>query len=44
MHSPHFYATDTAILLVFAALGFRLQRRSQMARQYGWLATHGKKE
>ncbi len=37
MHSPHYYATDTLILLLFAALGFRLQRRAQMLRQYGWL-------
>jgi len=37
MHSPHYYATDTAILLLFAAAGFRLQRRAQMIRQYGWL-------
>ncbi len=38
MHSPHFYITDTIILLAFAAVGFRLQRRAQMLRQYGWLA------
>ncbi len=35
--SFHYYLSDAAILLVFAALGFRLQRRSQMLRQYGWL-------
>ena len=44
MHSPHYYATDTAILLIFAAAGFRLKRRSQMIRQYGWLTINGKKE
>jgi hypothetical protein len=38
MHSPHYYVTDTLILLLFAALGFRLQRRAQMLGQYGWLA------
>ena len=37
MHSPHFYITDTAILLAFTAAGFHLQRRAQMLRQYGWL-------
>ena len=37
MHSPHYYATDTGILLLFAGLGFHLQRRAQMLRQYGWL-------
>lgn len=37
LHSPYFYATDTAILLLFTAAGFRLQRRAQMLRQYGWL-------
>jgi len=35
--SIHFYAVDSAMLLVFAALGFWLYRRSQMIRQYGWL-------
>ena len=36
--SSHYYAADAAILLLFAAAGFVLQRRAQMARQYGWLA------
>lgn len=35
--SLHYYAADMLILTLFAALGFRLQRASQMARQYGWL-------
>lgn len=35
--SPHYYAADTVFLLAFAAVGFRLQRRSQMLRQYRWL-------
>src|SRR5262249_10554218 len=35
--SPHFYAVDTAVALVFASLAFRFTRRTQMARQYGFL-------
>jgi len=35
--SPHFYAVDTAFVLLFASLGFRLTRRHQMERQYGFL-------
>jgi len=35
--SLHYYLVDAAILLVFAALGFRRQRTVQMLRQYGWL-------
>ncbi len=35
--SVHYYLTDAAILLVFAALGFRRQRTVQMLRQYSWL-------
>src|SRR6266850_3835780 len=35
--SLHFYAVDTAVAILFASLGFRLTRRSQMARQYGFL-------
>ena len=35
--SPHYYVADTLILTIFAALGFRMQRASQMTRQYGWL-------
>jgi hypothetical protein len=35
--SPHYYAVDTVVLILFAALGFRLTRTSQMLRQYGWL-------
>ena len=35
--SLHFYAVDTAFAILFAALGFRLTRRNQMARQYGFL-------
>jgi cation transport ATPase len=37
LFSLHYYFVDAAILFVFAALGFRLQRRSQMLRQYSWL-------
>ena len=35
--SLHYSLTDAALLLVFAALGFRRQRTVQMLRQYGWL-------
>ena len=35
--SLHYYLTDAAILILFAALGFRRQRTLQMLRQYGWL-------
>jgi hypothetical protein len=38
LNSPYYYVIDTVFLLVFAALGFRLQRTAQMLRQYGWLA------
>jgi hypothetical protein len=35
--SPHYYAVDAAIAILFAGLGFHVTRRSQMARQYGFL-------
>ena len=35
--SLHYYLADAVILLMFAALGFRLRRTSQMLRQYSWL-------
>ncbi len=37
--SPHYYAVDTAIALVLGGLGFRLTRKAQMRRQYGFLDT-----
>jgi hypothetical protein len=37
--SPYYYAIDTAIALVFAGLGFRFTRATQMRRQYGFLDT-----
>ena len=37
--SAHYYAVDTAIALLLAGLGFRLTRRAQMRRQYGFLDT-----
>src|SRR5947208_17186652 len=37
--SPHYYAVDTAIALLFAGLGFRLTRKAQMRRAYGFLDT-----
>jgi hypothetical protein len=35
--SPHYYAVDTLIALVFAFAGFWVTRRRQMARQYGFV-------
>jgi hypothetical protein len=35
--SPHYYAVDTCIALMFAGLGFHLTRKAQMRRQYGFL-------
>jgi hypothetical protein len=35
--SPHYYLADTAILLIAAFLGYRLQYARQMATQYAWL-------
>ncbi len=35
--SPHYYAVDAAAAILFAGLGFRVTRRRQMARQYGFL-------
>jgi hypothetical protein len=35
--SLHYYLADAAVLMVFTGLGFRLQRRAQMVRQYRWL-------
>jgi len=37
LFSLHYYLTDAAFLLLFAALGFRRQRTVQMLRQYSWL-------
>jgi hypothetical protein len=37
--SPYYYAVDTVVAIVFAACGFHVTRRSQMARQYGFLNT-----
>jgi hypothetical protein len=36
--SLHYYVADALVLLVFAVIGFYLQRRAQMLRQYRWLA------
>ena len=35
--SPHFYAIDTGVVLLFAMAGFRVTRARQMAQQYGFL-------
>jgi hypothetical protein len=35
--SPHYYAVDALICLLFEALGFRAARASQMVRQYRWI-------
>jgi hypothetical protein len=37
--SAHYFLVDALVLLVFAGLGYRLQRASQMAQQYGWIVT-----
>ena len=37
LFSVYYYLVDAAILLLFAFFGFRLHRRAQMLRQYGWL-------
>jgi hypothetical protein len=34
--SPHYYAIDTAVALIFGFAGFRVTRVRQMARQYGF--------
>ena len=34
--SPHYYAIDTAVALIFGFSGFRVTRVRQMARQYGF--------
>jgi hypothetical protein len=35
--SVHYYLVDTAILLIFASLAYRLTRVRQMTTQYRWL-------
>ena len=35
----HYYVVDTAVAMLFAGLGFRLTRKAQMQRQYGFLDT-----
>jgi hypothetical protein len=37
MFSPRYYAVDTILLLVIAALGYRYTRTRQMVTQYSWL-------
>jgi hypothetical protein len=37
--SLHYYLADAIFMLIFAMAGFRLQRTSQMLRQYHWLTT-----
>src|SRR5271154_1834343 len=34
--SPHYYAVDYVVLLIFASLGYWRLRRDQMVRQYQW--------
>ena len=36
--SLHYYLVDTGIALAFAGAGFRVTRKRQFARQYGFLA------
>jgi hypothetical protein len=35
--SPHYYAVDTVVCLIFGFLGFRMTRVTQMTTQYGWI-------
>lgn len=35
--SLHYYAVDTAVLLVFASIAYRLTKAACMTRQYSWL-------
>jgi hypothetical protein len=35
--SPHFYAIDTAVCLIFGYLGYRATRVAQMTTQYRWI-------
>ncbi len=35
--SIHYYAVDTAVLMAFASIAYRLTQTSQMAAQYPWL-------
>jgi hypothetical protein len=35
--SPHYYAVDTALCLVFGLTGFRIMRVRQMVTRYHWL-------
>jgi hypothetical protein len=37
LFSLHYYITDTLVLIVAAALGYRLERVRQMTQQYRWL-------
>jgi hypothetical protein len=37
LFSIYYYIVDTAVLMAFAALGYRLERTRQMTRQYNWL-------
>jgi hypothetical protein len=37
MFSLHYYAVDTAVLLIIGYLGFRFTRAAQMVTQYSWL-------
>jgi hypothetical protein len=38
--APRSYVVDLAVLIVAAALGFRLTRSRQMREQYDWLVPH----
>jgi hypothetical protein len=35
--SPHYYAADSAVCMVFGFLGFRAARAAQMVTQYRWI-------
>lgn len=35
--SPHYYAVDTLVCLLFGLWGYRMTRAGQMAEQYRWI-------
>jgi len=35
--SPHYYAVDSVVCLLFGFLGFRMTRVAQMTTQYRWI-------
>ncbi len=35
--SPHYYAVDAIVCVLFGLAGFRATRAAQMVKQYGWI-------